>query len=285
MDISRHDLIEFAKKFDALERNCIELMHDMREGNIGDFDEWFHEMSNNNVNAYDLWGKIRLHLGTYKRLSISDSRIQDTIRDIRDDKDFCTIRNYTILAKILNKDIKNIDDQTPLDLEDFIRESFDDVYSDFNEWFDVCDYYFRAAQIGCLIGFSGFDEITDDYFTEIREAYAYGLNGACVSLCRALIELVLYKALKKKRLLKQAASFYGNEIKEEYSLFDMIGMAARYKILTRKEPKIAHNVRKIACGVLHFKTSGRNNVEMISSEIALEVARDTVVVVEGVLSK
>jgi len=80
---TKSELIECAKEFDSLEYKCRELSHEPWEPR----NEWFEELIVTAAKAYDLWVKIRFGLGEFPKLSVSDKRVQETLRKIRDDED------------------------------------------------------------------------------------------------------------------------------------------------------------------------------------------------------
>jgi len=170
------------------------------------------------------------------------------------------------------------------DLSDESRDRFDDLFAEFHVWFDIPDYYYSKAQIGCILGFGGYGNEIDDYFIEIREAYAFGLYGACVALSRALIEQVLFDALKRKRLLEEAFATDVNTGQKNIYLARMIQTGKRHGIISREQADKAHRVRKGAIDVLHIKTTSRGKVERMTAAKALEVVKDMVAVIEGILS-
>ena len=65
-------------------------------------------------------------------------------------------------------------------------------------WFDITSYYLAQITIGPIISSFKIPSYLLSYFNEIKETYAFGKYRASVALCRALLEMALYRKLKAK---------------------------------------------------------------------------------------
>jgi len=219
-----------------------------------------------------------------------DANVRTTLRRIREDHDFRVIRIYRTLAEFLNRGADRVD-QYPMDTEDFILlERFDEQLSEFHSWFDVPTYYRRKTQIGCIVAALRSSQTIDRYYSEIREAYAFGCHRACVALCRSLIELVLHDALVRRELLLDTrVSDITTDRSAGVTLSYLIDRAsknpAHNPIIGRTEREAAWRVKNEADHVLHFRDRAGNDDFALTEDESFDLIRDTIRVVEAVISR
>lgn len=284
------DLIAKARQFDQLDRKCIRLSYEGVKPTDETFVEYFSELLGLCSSAYLLWNEIKLELGEVSILQIVDPDARKIVRKIRDDYDFLVIRQYVTIARILNTSIDDINEQHPTDFGDFVQERFDDLFSEFHSWFDIGTYYRRKAQIGCIVVALPHDRTIDQYYSEIREAYAFTCYRACVALCRAVIELVLYDTLKKRKLLKNVGEIdIETGRKREFHLGRLIVQAAKYPagnpIIGEADIERAWRIKDKAERILHFRDrSGGDELDVPEDE-AFDLIKDTIAIVEAAISR
>ena len=145
----------------------------------------------------------------------------------------------------------------------FFTSNFHELFDEFHSWFSVPDYYCRKLRIGPIVTSKSVPSRLSEYFSEIREAYSFGLDKSCASLCRALLEICLLEKVSAIRKLK----------KKELLLSETTRLACIYHLIDDDLKDRANEVRLKANSILH-----RNQK---SDEISVfEIVKNTVRIVE-----
>jgi len=166
----------------------------------------------------------------------------------------------------------------PTSIEDILNDKFEDIFSDFHSWFDVTSYYLAQITIGPIISSFKIPSYLLSYFTEIKETYAFGKYRASVALCRALLEMALYRKLKAKGAFRDKdPKVTGINVAREDNLNRYINMAKWEKVLSKDSLDLAHQIRKTANGVLHIKDSEKQ----LNKKIVVDTIFATLRILEG----
>lgn len=288
MEISH--LIQQAKKFGQLERECSELTYESAiPQSLTEMHEYLLELMTLCHTGFNLWNEIKIGLGENTTVQTSDLKVREILQQIRDDGDFFLIRRYRSLADSLNTHIEDINERYLTSTEDFIRSKWDDPLEDHDSLLDAWDVWrdhkYRKVQVGCIVVTHHPDKAIDGYYSEIRDAYAFGLRKACIVLCRALIELVLYDILDRRgKLGKPGAVDYKTGREQRFYLGYLINQAVNCRVLSPEGKARAFRVKKAAEQVIHLRDRGKQDEIELDDVLVFQVIRDTVGVVEALPS-
>jgi len=229
--------------------------------------------------ASDLRNEIRGEMHDVSDVQIIDPDARRTIEKVKAGERFESIAFAESVAVSLNK---NIDDplkhiETGLDF--YFSNQYEELEEDFFSWFYLPGYYYNRALCGSIITPSKLPPNIIEYFDEIKEAYAFGLEKACISLCRALLEIALYEKLKSKGAFKKGMESKASnviDISKEDTLMRLIVIAKQKNIISNNYKEVAHEIRKRGNNVLHLKDTNEYSVK----GLALKTITDTVVFIE-----
>ncbi len=243
--------------------------------------------------AFEIWNDLGAQMSEISVLHVPDGPTAKVLRAIRDDdaSSLLVIREYHVLANVLNKigtstNRDSLGDQDEFELSTELS-SFDDRLSDFHRWFDLDGFYTKRTKIGCIVlPYQGNTHLSD-YYDELRDAFAFGLYRSAISLCRALLELVLFDALQKRRLINKdgAVDIQTGRPAKNY-LSSMIHVARRTSIITATEKDRALKIKTTAERVLHFRDrAGEENDTSVTESDAFDAIRNAIFVVEAIVAR
>jgi len=228
--------------------------------------------------AYRLRYKIVLNSQKIDVLQVRDDNVRQIFNEIRKEKDtFHSVSSYISILELLNKDVGE-HDQIPTNLCDQLLAD-DNVLSDFHGWFDYIKYFIRRIKIGPIIYSSYLPNNVKNYFSEVRDAYAFGLYRSSVIMCRSIIEISLFNKLQKRKFITDARAKISTV--QDYlddKLIELIRIAEYKNIINKRLSKLSHEIRKAANKVLHLK---EDDIKLVEDE-AMKIIRDTVEVVEHI---
>lgn len=229
--------------------------------------------------AFDAVEKRNIILGEMHDVSdiqVNDPEVRSIIEKLRKGKGFASLAFAESLASLLNKKIDNYYEKIKTELKDyFYEDKHDELWEEFHSWFSIPDYYYRKAQIGAIITSSKLPSNIVQYFNEIKEAYAFGLDKSCISLSRALLEIALHDKLKKKGLFK-SSKITSIDIAREDPLHRYIFVAHKERLLSNKVKELAIEIKKKGNNILHIKDTQDFSVR----GLALKTIKDTVEAIE-----
>jgi len=228
--------------------------------------------------AFTTRNKILEDFKDVTELNIQDKQVLGLLDAIRRNDKLYSIAFYENIGGIINADAENQDSKMPTSFEDALYDKFDDLFSDFHSWFDVTSYYLAQTTIGPIISSFKIPSYLLSYFSEIKETYAFGKYRASVALCRALLEMALYRKLKAKKAFRDKDTKVTSiNVAREDNLNRYINMAKWEKILSRDSIDLAHQIRKTANGVLHIKDSE----QQLDNKIVVDTIFATLRIIEG----
>ncbi len=253
---------------------------------VNEFSEYLDELFDICIRGFFLRNEILASLAEPVRIEISDKNIVGDLNRIRADKDPYVIRQYKSLAKLANVNAGSDHEKIPISIGDFVHDQFDENLGRYMSEFDVSDYYSKKIQIGCLVvGYQG-DKSIDTYYSEIREAYAHGLHRACISLCRALIEIVLHEILNRKGLLGSTGAVNIKTGRDDRNnLPCLINKAKRADLISFDEKELAFEIKKTAEKILHRKDRTKQEEPGPTQSETYTAIKNTIIVVESALQR
>jgi len=203
--------------------------------------------------AHELRRQILLNSRLINVLQVRDENVKKILNDIRKDKD----KFYSVsFFKAVWSENNEGEGYIPLDLIDIVEKlmSEGELLDDFHSWFDLIRFNVREIKVGPIITVSDLPNNVKKYFSEIRSAFAFGLYRSSVILCRSLLEISFYNALKKKNRANpnQAIVVSINDYKND-TLVEMIRLARIHNIIDSRLKNIAHEVRVTGNKILHLK--------------------------------
>jgi len=226
--------------------------------------------------AIEIRNKILGEMHDVSDIQVNDPGVRLIIEKLRRGEKFESLAFAENLAFLLNKKIDNYYEKIKTELKNyFYEDKYDELWEEFNSWFYVPDYYYRKAQIGSIITSSKLPPNIVQYFDEIKEAYAFGLDKSCISLSRTLLEIALHDKLKRKGYIKPN-KVQCIDIAKEDSLTHYIFVAAQEKLLSKKAKELAIEIKKKGNSVLHIKDTQDFSVR----GLALKIIKDTVETIE-----
>jgi len=171
---------------------------------------------------------------------------------------------------VLKKELQKIrEEETSREDIDFDEEDEVDIF----DWLDPKDIIYREREFGALIVGQSTSSIFYHCVNEIRKCYIHGLFNATVVFCRALLEVGLREALKKRGLYKTNEKVI---YLDERNLEGLLRECKDNKVLPRKFLEKAHSVRKKANSIIHPK----DKPIKYSEEEALSTIKDTFSILE-----
>ena len=228
--------------------------------------------------AFTTRNKILEDFKDVTELNIQDKQALGLLDSVRRNDKLYSIAFYENVGGIINADAENQENKMPTSIEDILNDKFEDLFSDFHSWFDVTSYYLAQITIGPIISSFKIPSYLLSYFTEIKETYAFGKYRASVALCRALLEMALYRKLKAKGAFRDKdPKVTGINVAREDNLNRYINMAKWEKVLSKDSLDLAHQIRKTANGVLHIKDSEKQ----LNKKIVVDTIFATLRILEG----
>ena len=228
--------------------------------------------------AFTTRNKILEDFKDVTELNIQDKQALGLLDSVRRNDKLYSIAFYENVGGIINADAENQENKMPTSIEDILNDKFEDLFSDFHSWFDVTSYYLAQITIGPIISSFKIPSYLLSYFTEIKETYAFGKYRASVALCRALLEMALYRKLKAKGAFRDKdPKVTSINVAREDNLNRYINMAKWEKILSKDSLDLAHQIRKTANSVLHIKDSE----QQLDKKIVVDSIFATLRILEG----
>ncbi len=233
------------------------------------------------INAASLAGEINVGLTEIDRdiFEIEDDEIRIALKNIREGRGFESVSAYNTLRNYLkSKGINNEDSVS--EGEEALEGRWDELFGLFHARFDINSYFFGKLKVGPIITAASLPIALSNYFSELREAYAFGLYNSCLALCRMLLEMGLADTLSKIDKYKDASDM-NRKAKDkpsyEFGLFENINIASSLKLLSNELTHKAHGVRLTGNRIVHSK--GLNTRP--KSLDTLQIIKDTVAIVEA----
>jgi hypothetical protein len=255
MTATEQRVLKNVRKFERLEKEFLKFTYETsKPQSPEELSAFLGEMMKTAVEAFTAKNEILEDFKDVTELRIQDRQALRLLDSIRRDDKFYSIAFYENVGKMLNTKAKNRTDEIAMSIRDILSDKFDDLFSDFHSWFDVTGYYFAKIKIGPIISSFKVPSYLLSYFEELKETYAFGQYRASVALCRALLEMALYRKLKARGAFKdKEPKFTSINVAREDNLNRYINMAKWEKILSKGSLDIAHGIRKTANDVLHSK--------------------------------
>ncbi|HPD57535.1 MAG: hypothetical protein BWY26_01232 [Elusimicrobia bacterium ADurb.Bin231] len=226
--------------------------------------------------AYTLRHKILLNSEEIDIIQIRDNGVKEILSKIRENKDkFYSVSAHIQFSGLLNG---NRDDNKKIstDLSDQLL-SDDDLLLKFHGSFSYIDYYIRRIKVGPIIYTSYLPIALKQYFSEVRQAYAFGLYRSSIIMCRSVLEISLYDKLKRKKLISNITSNV-TDMKKYFDdkLFELIKITKNNNIINKHLSDRCHEIREIANKVLHLK---EDEIKVAEDDV-LKMIKDTLEIVE-----
>lgn len=278
MECIKEKIVENARRLKKLEKDFLRFTFESKSPETSEERKnYFSSAIKLAAEAAGLENEIILAFEGSPNLRIIDSEVKDVLSKIRRRKnEFYSIRWYKSVLEQQNIG-KAEEDKFPITLTDLIFSKFDDYLEDFHSWFDLSGFYERRIKIGPIISSSDLPENMEQYFSEIKMAYAYRLYKSCTALCRALLEMALFEKLKRKGLLKETDQRVTDiYVVKQDKLNNLIWLAFVNGLLPREKKERAHKIQLKANKILHLKSDGAR----IPEQDAFEIICDTVDVLE-----
>lgn len=252
-------LAELARKFEALERDFLKYTYETKKSSTHeDLLEFLKETSHIAAQAYHTKQEILESFCQMSEIRVSDPSIQHVLEKIRRDEPFYSVSFYNAMVEDLKESAENAGDLPDSDIITALIESkWDSFFEDFHSWFDINGYFYAKMKIGPIISSFEVPQHLLVYFREIQETFAFSQYRAAIALCRALLEMCLYRKLSAKRAFSNrgAGKVVPIQNAREDSLFRFINMAEKCRLLSESEAETAHGIRLGANKILHVKES------------------------------
>lgn len=269
--------LEKAREFKKAEQEFIKFNYEAKTPrNKEESEQFMHKAIELAFDAVEKRNQILGEMHDVSDIQVNDPEVMLTIEKLRKGERFESLIFAQNLAYLLNKNIDNYYEQIKTELKHyFYEDKYDELWEDFNSWFYIPEYYYRKAQIGAIITSSRLPSNIVNYFNEIKEAYAFGLDKSCISLSRALLEIALYEKLKKKGFFK-SSKITRIDIAKEDPLHRYIFVAHKEKLLSIETKEIAIEIKNRGNKVLHLKDTKDFSVR----GFAFKTIKDTIDVIE-----
>ena len=231
--------------------------------------------------AVSLMNEIKLALTEHDpdSLEIENDNLRNTLRKVREGERIESVEAYETLREYLKSKSIN-EDASELETSDFVENYWNDLFDIYHSRFDINSYFYGKLEVGPIITSSSLPPALKDYFSELREAYAYGLYKACIALCKMILEIGFADCLSKIKEYNNASELNKiakNKPNFEFGLFENINIASSLKIIPEDLAKKADDVRLIGNKIVHFKAT--NSKEKLRN--TFEVIKDTITIIEA----
>jgi hypothetical protein len=256
MNDSEIKILENARKLEKLEKEYLKYSYECRKPeNPTEVKVYLSKTLEIATDAFTTKNEIQIEFSKITDLAIIDPNVLRTIDKIKNGEKFYSIAFYEKIAEMLNKDTENWNEEIDISLHDYLlSEKSEELSEEFHSWFDIFHYYNSKMQVGAIISSSNIPERVLPYFNEIRESYAFDQYRSSLALCRALLEMVLFDKLdRRKAFAKQSKSPTNINHEKEGNLFVYIWMAKSKAIISKNETDIAHKIRIYCNSILHLK--------------------------------
>ncbi len=248
-------VLENVRKLEKLEKEFLKFTYETSKPQTAEeLTAFLGEAMRTAAEAFTAKNEILEDFKDITELRIQDRQALRLLDGIRKGDKFYSIAFHENVGEMLNAKTESRSDQIATSLHDILFDKFDDLFSDFHSWFDVLGYYSSKIVIGPIISSSKVPSHLLSYFEELKETYAFGQYRASIALCRALLEMALYRKLKARGAFKDKDPKVTNiDVAREDNLNRYINMAKWEKVLSKDSHDMAHGIRKTANDVLHTK--------------------------------
>jgi len=248
-------ILDNVRKLDKLEREFRRFTYETSKPQTpAELSAFLDEAMRTAADAFNTRSEILEHFKEVAELQIQDRQALRLLDSLRRGDKLYSVAFHENVVEMLNEKTESRADKVATSLYDVLYAKFDDLFSHFHSCFDVLGYYSSKIVIGPIIASSKVPSPLLSYFDELRETYAFGQYRASVALCRALLEMALYRKLKARGAFKDKNSkVISIDVRREDSLDHYINTAKWENILSRKNYDSAHRIRKTAIGILHAK--------------------------------
>jgi len=252
-------VLENVHKLKKLEKEFLKFMHETSTPQTDEeLKAFFVEAMRRAEEAFTTKNDILEDFKDVTELRVQDSQALQLLDSIRKGDKFYSIDFHEKVVDMLNARTEKSSDQTTTSLHDILFDKRHDLDLNFYSRFDVLGYYYSKIVIGPIISSSKVPPHILSYFEELKETYAFGQYRASVALCRALLEMALYRKLKARGAFKDKDPKVTNvDVAREDNLNRYINMAKWEKVLSKDGHDMAHGIRKTANDVLHTKDAER----------------------------
>jgi len=278
MTSTERRILENVRKLDRLEKEFRKFTYETKKPQTSEeLSAFFDEAMRTATDAFNTKSEI---LGNFKEvaeLTTQDRQALRLLDSLRRGDKLYSIAFYENVVERLNEKAESRADKIATSLYDILHTKFDDLFLHFHSWFDVLGYYSSKIVIGPIIASSKVPSHLVSYFDELRETYAFGQYRASAALCRALLEMALYRKLKARGLFKEKDSKVTSiDVTRQSSLNYYIDMAKREHILSKDTYDSAKSIRKAAGDILHTK----DNEKPIDHKLVVDTIFDTIRIIE-----
>jgi len=267
------------REFIQLEKYFLKFTYESKKPkNEHDLDLFFNGAIKIASKAFDLRNEIMEDFHDVTDLQIYDQKIKEILNKLKRNDKFHSIAFYQYIAQLINKTTENYSEKWLVDIRDYLSAKHDDLWEDFFSWFNLNSYYYAKIKIGPIVTSSHLPRSVQNYYNEIKEAYAFGLYKSSIALSRALLEMSLFDKLNKRGLFKSSNQKVINfDIAKEDNLYRYILCAKKEGLLDSKSKELADQVRGSANSILHLKENEQN----LSEKETMEIIFKTVEVIEA----
>lgn len=255
MTVTEQRILENVRKLEKLEKEFLKFTYEtIKPQNSDELSVFLGEAMRTAAEAFNARNEILEDFKDVTELRIQDRQALRLLDFIRRGDKLYSITFYENIGEMFNAKTDNRANEIATSIHDILSDKFDDLFSDFHSWFDLTGYYFAKIKIGPIISSFKVPSYLLSYFEELKETYAFGQYRASIALCRALLEMALYRKLKAKGAFRNKdPKVTIIDVAREDNLNHYINMAKWEKILSKDSHNIAHGIRKTANNVLHAK--------------------------------
>lgn len=279
MTTTEQRILDNVRKLDGLEKEFLKFNYETaKPRNSEESITFLRELIRTATEAFTTRNNILEDFKDVTELNIQDRQALRLLDSIRRGDKLYSIAFYENVGEMVNAGAENKDNKMATSFEDILYDKFDDLFSDFHSWFGITSYYLAQITIGPIISSFKIPSYLLSYFSEIKETYAFGKYRASVALCRALLEMALYRKLKAKGAFRDKdPKVTSIDVSKEDNLNRYINMAKWEKILSKDSQDLAHRIRRAANDVLHIKDSE----QQLDHKIVVDTIFATLRILEG----
>ena len=168
-------ILEKTRDFNRIEKEFIRFTYDSKKPETEtEFSDFFIKSIRLATDAYNLKNEIVFEFQNITTINIYDNAVKKTLDKIRKNKRFESIHFYESVAELINADKDSLWDKVGVTIDDYLRfEKFDEIFEEFNSWFDYPSYYHSKMKIGPIITSSHFPKGVKSYFIKIQKSHLH----------------------------------------------------------------------------------------------------------------
>ena len=267
-------ILEKLREFNELEKAFTKYTYQAKRPNdIGESADYFRKAAMLSMEAVELKNTILGEMHNVKEIQLKDSKAEDTLDRLIHKQRFASTAFAEKTAELFKLDIDQSLDTIETDLETFISgEKHDELWKEFFSWFFISEYYYRMIQVETVTLSKKTSDTIIKYFQEIKKAYVFGLDSACISLSRDLLEIALHDRLQEKGAFKEGYITTINVAKED-PLERYITVSFKLELLSKHDTDLAHQVRNNAKKILQFNDNDNFSVRGLAFKTILDTAK------------